>query len=359
MKYFYTFKQLVIELFQTNNSTQSRDNGFKKDFILLNLALLLFCSTLYGQTGMVHTRSFKIQNYTRGYKLYVPASYYTSEAVWPLVINYHGFGIDANFQMNYTRMNTVADTAHFLVVYPQGLPVEDLIFGGIKQGWKVPNDYKAEHDDIVFTDSMINHIAAEFNIDLARVYATGFSNGGAMAYYLACALPDKIASVGGVAGGFTYALLDSCQPARAMPNLIIFGTNDPFNPVNGGLGYPPVQATSLFWASANNCSADSQVIDLPDIVNNDGCTVTLIKYQGCEQEVLFYRINNGGHAWPGGDPAMVRSLGPTNRDINANEELWKFFKKFNLAQYDYRQHDLKVKSFPKQFGKVPIFANDV
>ena len=40
---------------------------------------------------------------------------------------------------------------------------------------------------------------------------------------------------------------------------------------------------------------------------------------------IFYRINNGGHAWPSGSTELP--WGATNRDIVASDIIWKFFSK--------------------------------
>ena len=60
--------------------------------------------------------------------------------------------------------------------------------------------------------------------------------------------------------------------------------------------------------------------------SGDGSTVTLIEYDGCKAntEVLFYRINGGGHTWPGGG-SIGNAFGVQNQDINTSLEIWKFF----------------------------------
>jgi len=320
---------LVFELFCINGLGGKDEKRSSSKIIVTSIFFLIISSAVYGQSGVVHTRSFVHNGGLRQYLLYVPNDY-TGQEEWPLVINYHGFGIDALTQMNYTDMNADADTAHFLIAYPEGLVVEDTIFGNSGPGWNVLGGYTAQHDDIAFTDSLIDHIDAEFSIDLAHLHATGLSTGSEMAFYLACALPDRIASVAGVSGGLTYTLLDSCQPTRSISALSFFGTNDLFYPYAGNEHTPPVPATPSFWASHNNCSADSMVTDLPDVVVDDSCTVTLIEYQNCEPgiEVLLYRINDGGHNWPGSvPPPGLPWLGFTNQDIDANSVIWNFFKR--------------------------------
>lgn len=315
--------------------------------------------------GVVYERSFVQDDSLRTYLLYVPNDY-TGQEDWPLVIHYHGFGIDAAIQMDYTNMNAVADTAHFLIAYPQGLIVEDLVFGGSGPGWNIPGSYNASHDDVAFTDNLIDHVAADFNIDFARIHATGWSNGSEMVFHLACGLPDRIASVAGVSGYLNYTGLGSCQVGRPFSTLLMFGTADPFIPFNTGIpGWiPPPPTTPSFWASHNNCSPDSIVTELPDIVTTDSSTVTLIEYQNCDPgaEVLFYRINDGGHPWPGSVPRPGWEwLGPTNQDISANSEIWNFFKRNPMPDSlvgiaDHADHLTKTfrlyQNYPNPFNPV-------
>ena len=56
-------------------------------------------------------------------------------------------------------------------------------------------------DDEGFLRKLIDRIAEDYWIDLDRVYAVGFSNGGQMAMSLACRLSDRIAAFGMVSGG--------------------------------------------------------------------------------------------------------------------------------------------------------------
>jgi len=300
-------------------------------FVFVSI-LLIVPLDLFGQGGTVHSRSLTVQNLTRDYLLYVPTAY-TGQEEWPLVINYHGYSCNATRQMNnHSKMKAVADTGHFLIAYPEGLTVEDLVWPGFNTGWHVFGSYSAPHDDVAFTDSLIDHVAIDFNVDLTRVHATGWSNGGEMAFYLACALPYRFASVASVSNAMNNYLINSCQVNRPFSTLLIHGTADPYFPWTGVPPWwstPPL--TPSFWASQNNCSTDSIVTELPDLVTTDGSTVTLIRYVNCDSstEVLFYRVNNGGHNWPGNPYFTI-----TNMDISADSEIWKFFKKFTNPYTD-------------------------
>ena len=90
---------------------------------LLYISLLLIGGFALSQTGTLYNRSFEHSATVRTYSLYVPASYSESEK-WPLIINYHGYAADIDDQITRTNMNTMADTAHFIIAYPQGLTIE-------------------------------------------------------------------------------------------------------------------------------------------------------------------------------------------------------------------------------------------
>jgi polyhydroxybutyrate depolymerase len=43
-------------------------------------------------------------------------------------------------------------------------------------------------------------------------------------------------------------------------------------------------------------------------------------------EVVLIEITGGGHTWPGREPPLDR-LGPSTKDISANDLMWEFFQK--------------------------------
>ena len=311
-------------------------------FIKLNLifpAVLLFSYLAYGQSGTVYEKQFTHGDSLRTYYLYVPSAY-DGQSAWPLILNFHGWTSNAAFQMEVSDINAVADTAHFLVAYPQGLYIErtgnDYLPNWIPAagpGWSHPG-FSSKYDDIDFTSSVIDHIAGEYSVDLNRVHATGLSMGGVMAFYLGCRLPDKVASVAGVAGHLSQAMMDNAAPGQAVSAIFIHGTADPVFNYNGEAGkYPSVPAAASFWASQGNCSPEAASTELANISTTDGSTVTMITYTGCDgnSEVRIYRVNNGGHVWPGPKGTLLpEALGNVNMDINAASEIVNFFKQHPL-----------------------------
>jgi polyhydroxybutyrate depolymerase len=243
--------------------------------------------------------------------------------------------------MAISGMNAVANTGRFLVAYPNAT-VEPRI--GLPQ-WNEGSMYPNGPDDVGFIGAMVDEIEVGYEVDPTRIYATGFSLGGIMSYYLGSQLSDRLAAVASVGGQHP---LNPTAP-RPLPMLHMHGTADPIVPIAGGfanvpaplnlVNLPPVMDVIAAWRDGNGCVSEPVVTQLPNVNAQDGSTIEKSHYEDCEcyltasgemrpADVLYYRIAGGGHTWPGVGPA---GFGNVNRDINASEEIWKFFSRHELA----------------------------
>jgi len=304
------------------------------------LGLLIFLSvictiSLFSQgNGTYHQFYSEVDGLTRYYTLYVPEGHDGTEA-WPLVFNFHMGNSTRDDQIKISEMYLVADTAKFLIVYPRGQLVLFRPYAeyGEMLGWNVPDLSVADQDDISFVREIVKDISdnPSYVIDQQRIHATGISDGGRLSCFLAFNLSDIIASVASVASPITDTLINYiCSPVRQISVLHIQGTDDPTLPANGWpeFGIFPLMGVTDYWANVNGCNDLADSTQLEDIDQDDNSTVTMFDYNGCEQEteVKLYRINGGGHTWPGGwspNPA----LGAVNKDINASSVIWSFFKR--------------------------------
>jgi len=275
----------------------------KKTLFPLAILLLLF-SSLPAQEY-----SFTYDGIERTYRVFVPEAYVPGED-HPMVINMHGLGSSAIEQQIYSGFDFIADTAGIVMVYPNG----------VDNTWNVFST--GGTDDVGFLSALIDTMAANYDIDLTRVYSTGMSMGGFMSYRLACQLEDRITAIASVTGLLVFS---PCEPSRPVPVLQMHGTADQVVP------YAGVQFTIGHWTNHNNCPSDSVVTDLPDTDTTDQTTVTLTTYGLCDDssEVLLYTINGGEHTWPG----ATLSIGITNYDINGSAEIWNFFRKYTLDEF--------------------------
>ena len=133
----------------------------------------------------------------RQYLTYIPLTYISSRIPAPLLFNFHGGSGSASGQVYTADFRLIADTANFILVYPQGT------FGSTWNS-SLPSNPQTKMfvDDFGFVDAMIKRINKDyrFGIDTSRVYAIGFSNGADISLSLACVRSEKIAAVASVSG---------------------------------------------------------------------------------------------------------------------------------------------------------------
>ena len=293
---------------------------------LISLALLLAVpAALRAQTTII--RTMLAGGLTREYRLYVPAIYTRTTGAVPLLLNLHGYGSNNQEQENYGDFRPIADTANFLVVHPNGT-----IDAANKRNWNTFGPRGSGVDDVAFISTLIDTLARRYRIDLNRVYSTGMSNGGFMSYELACQLGNRIAAIASVTGSMTAGRLVGCTSGRPVPVLEIHGTADNTVPYNGGTALQFVAIPTLLnsWVQRNGCNPTPTVTAVPDISTADGCTAERSVWAGGRNgsEVEHFRIIGGGHTWPGS--AFV--VGVTNQDISASREVWRFVRRYRLAQ---------------------------
>ncbi len=291
-----------------------------KHTLLCLILILLTINNLIAQQFL--NKTLLHDGETRAYTLYLPANYDGSTA-FPLLFNFHGGGGDIASQIAIADMSAIADTADFIVVYPQALadPNDD---GSTNWLHKDPT----EVDDVFFVEAMITALAAEYSINENSVYACGYSLGGEFTYELACRLNHKIAAVGVVARTMGTAAFDNCTPSHPTGILTILGTDDFVSPY-GGLVWGGIQyylsAEEMhdYWIDYNNTSDQATVTTLANLSTSDGSTVEHYLWgdgDGCVA-VEHLKVIGGGHDWPG-------SFG--NMDIDASVEIWKFVSRYNL-----------------------------
>ncbi|MBX7243850.1 MAG: T9SS type A sorting domain-containing protein [Bacteroidia bacterium] len=255
---------------------------------------------------------------TREYNVYVPASYNPANPA-PLVINLHGYSSNNWQQELYSNFNPIADTAGFILVYPQG--TSD---GTGNLFWNV-GFFPSNIDDTGFLLALIDTLAAQYNLDQNRIYSTGMSNGGFMSYKLACET-DRIAAIASVTGSMTTQTFGACTPSP-IPVMQIHGTLDPTVPFDGSTIFVPVPDVVSYWVGVNQCNPTPVMTNVPNTNLLDGATAEHYVYSGglSGTSVEFYKIINGAHTWPGA-PIVI---GTTCMDFSASKEIWRFFSQYS------------------------------
>jgi polyhydroxybutyrate depolymerase len=261
------------------------------------------------------THVISVGGVDRGYIVYRPA---VLPAAAPLVVMLHGgFGTGGQAEKSY-HWNAEADSGHFLVAYPDGLDRAWNAGGGC-----CGTPGRSGTDDIGFIAAMVSAISRAVPVDPGRVYATGISNGGIMAYDLACHTtifaaigPDSATELGG------------CPDPAPTSVIAIHGTADKNIPYDGGEGSgvahidgPAVPAVNASWRQTDRCA--------PPAVTTAGTVTTSVASCPAGRSVELVTIAGAGHQWPGGVPSPIveRLLGtdPPSTALDATQVIWTFF----------------------------------
>src|SRR5262249_9332828 len=171
----------------------------------------------------------------------------------PLILSFHGAGANPKGWATLSKFNEQGGPLGFVIAYP----------AGYKGFWHAGDDccgppLNENIDDVAFVRAVIDDVAAIIKVDPDRIFAAGFSNGGRMAYRLACELSDRIAAI--AVAGSSLGMLD-CHPKRPVPLLAFHGTADTFSPYLGGTGTATpfrieqvgAPKTAQRWAELNGC----------------------------------------------------------------------------------------------------------
>lgn len=324
------------------------------------------CLVQYTQTTAdpAYVARFGGANYPRRYLVYVPRNL-PNRAV-PVVFVFPGAGASAEaaaFYYTQTRFETLADRDGFVVVYGNGLPfVPDTMSssaaplpeGGYFQGCML--DHAGEGIDVQYVREILQQLDAtpEVIVDPKRVYATGLSAGGGLAFELALEAPDLVAAIAPVAGlpfqpSGDWLMHCNLHPSHGQVSIaMLAATADPWIAYAPGpslvfptASYPGMEATRDTWLAAMGITAPPQTTPFPDLVTTDsyeplsGMTsshVTLSTYAAGASgaELWYYQAVGAGHWWP--NPSQIISslwptFGKTNQDIDFADEAWRFFQR--------------------------------
>jgi polyhydroxybutyrate depolymerase len=271
--------------------------------------------------------------HTRSFHVHVPPAYDGTRAL-PLVLALHGALGNATNNEQMVRWYPKADAEGFLVVEPEGLsPAIPLVKLGV---WNAGSccGYAKSHDidDVGFLRQVIDDVSSKLRVDPARVFATGFSNGGAMAHRLACELSDRIAAIAPVSGLLLNVDLEErevrfeCKPQRPVPVFEIHGAKDRIALYGGGRStclwgspnMPSATQTIAGWAERNGCGESTR-----ETYAAPGASCS--SYDACRADTVLCTVEHLGHAWPGGKRAPFPCLAPWSDAFDATGEIWKFF----------------------------------
>ncbi len=274
-------------------------------------------------------RKLKVGQRDRHYDIHIPASYKPGTPT-PLVLNLHGGMGNPRQQRRDSKMDAVADKNGFIVIYPAGTGFAENRFLTWNIGLGDTFATKRKIDDEGYIEALLDDAARMVTVDSKRVYMTGFSQGAFMSYQLGNALSDRIAAIAPVSGVLLVPP-EKVKLSRPVPVIHFHGKLDPNVAYAGGIGKnahdkikrPSVADSVNTWAKA--CGIADMT---PSATKKQGQAELKVYGPGPDgAEIAVWTIANGGHTWPGGMTNLPEErVGKLNKDINASELMWEFFK---------------------------------
>jgi polyhydroxybutyrate depolymerase len=297
-------------------------------FFLYALSLLL--GLVASGTAVASTMEFDGRE--RIFEMYVPP---TAPRPLPVVLILHGGKGTATQMRRYTDFDALAAKEGIIAVYPQGVNGQ---WNDGRPEISNMSPQTVETDDVEFLLAVVDNLVSHGLADPKRVYATGISNGGMMAMRLACEHPGRIAGIAVVATNMPVN--SDCEPQTPVPALFFHGTSDRFIPYAGGdiLQWANIDRGKVLsasetvglWRKIDGCTGEPRKLRLTDGGSGKGSmAIDKVTFEPCSgASVQRFITRGGGHAWPGAKqgPAGDAILGPAGSDLDANAEIWEFFK---------------------------------
>jgi|HubBroStandDraft_1064217.scaffolds.fasta_scaffold19434_3 polyhydroxybutyrate depolymerase len=254
----------------------------------------------------------------------------------PLLVALHGFGTDGQGLAQWSGLAERGPAAGFATVFPDGI---DEVWADA--AWLADAPSRRGVDDVAFLGAIAGALSAEGVARRTDPYLVGLSNGASFAEHVARLGQLRLSGVALVAASARAASRTACpRPSRAVPALFLVGTADPVAPYDGGpprgvmaslarrrvrrrFGEPrwgplvAVEEVVADWVAGNGCSPDPIVDEMA--VPTGAPAVTRLSWSGPDAPgVTLYRIEGGGHGWPGGPqyaPAFL--VGRISRGLDA------------------------------------------
>ena len=222
-----------------------------------------------------------------------------------------------------------------VVIFARGFPPPELATytgladrEGLLLAFPVTNADWRVQSELDFVGDVIDDAVDKQNLDRDRVYVTGGSGAGFMAYRLACGPGGKrIAGVGALFAGIITkseapaGLAQACNPPRPVSIIGVHGTRDPFVPYTGRpcgnsesgnyVCLPSQVQLMAFWASVNGCD--------PTPTTTTNGTLKIELWRACRSSttaVELATVDRGGHS--------SKSL--TAGGVTPQARIWDFFK---------------------------------
>lgn len=230
--------------------------------------------------------------------LHIPDQYNKSKP-WPLIILLHGYSATGWNQNIYFGMSSHVDDKGFLLLIPEGT-----VDKRGNQFWNATeaccNAFKSTVDDEGYLLRLVQQVQAKYAVDANRISIFGHSNGGFMAYHMACRAAHVFSAIASFEGS-TFLHSSDCKPDDAISILEIHAIDDPDIRFDGGwtedmpghILYPGAQETVNQWLKNDSCLGDPQNLEpMRNLLSLHGVDTTGKTWRSCNKnsEVQFWTI---------------------------------------------------------------------
>jgi polyhydroxybutyrate depolymerase len=279
----------------------------------------------------------------RTYEYYIPSSYDGSEAV-PLLFSFHGIGSTGDEQRDLSRFDELAEQEGFIAVFLDATTLTEddnpcaanligkynpLLAGLDLTQWNLGLNWSLQYcagvDDVGFVSDIIDSFETSYNIDTSRIYATGMSLGAFFSYYVALMLPDMFAGIAPVCGPMLANMFEF-EDIPPLTVITMMGPPDPIVPYDGDETgtIKSMDDTIAFWLDVDGITS-GPVETVWGPTSRDSSVVHRYVYSGGTDgtEVIFFKIDRGGHTWPGG-PLYSAYVGAVTTHIDGSALIWRY-----------------------------------
>ena len=295
----------------------------KKNSYYISLVILcVLCSISHGQQVEIDSNGDD-----RSFLINLPSD--TNDPV-PLVFILHGLGETG--ALWYGVASYIASQGIVTVRPESGTFLNNSGTGYVKL-WNAILD-STRYDDVQFISDIIDYMLIHYDfIDYSKIYVLGYSNGGYMAYRLACDLSYRITAFSSVAGNmFLDDEFDCIDQSRDIPIFHVHGTEDPINSYYpGGNGvdiiddqYLTIVESIEFWSNYHQYD----ISEVDTILSNVSVRYTYTN-DAVTSSFEHIKVIGGGHEYFYGE----------DFGFSSTQESIDYFLQFELSDFIINQED--------------------
>src|SRR5271165_1677682 len=181
-------------------------NSIRHGIMIRALAVLAFASIPLACLRAKETKveQLSVGGFERTYRVSRPSS----RGPRPTILVLHGSMANAQMAAFGMGFEALVEREQLVAVYP------DAVAGQWNDGHAPSAAWGGKpRDDVEFLRALVVHLVRTGVSDPHRIYVTGFSSGGMMAFRLMCETPENFAAIAPIAATLPAELVPSCKPA--------------------------------------------------------------------------------------------------------------------------------------------------